>query len=124
MTFPGTIPIETHDTHSERLIRHAEEELAKGDRLQASEKAWGAVAHKLKSIAGRHGWEYETHRHVYRIVRRIAAELNDDRVRLLFSSVAALHRNYYVDAIPLEELAYEIQLAKQLLEILDRAESR
>ena len=44
-------PIESHDTHSRRLIRHAEEMLDAGDRLQASEKAWGAVAHRLKVVA-------------------------------------------------------------------------
>ena len=35
-----TVPIESHAVHSDRLIADAEEELAKGDRLQASEKAW------------------------------------------------------------------------------------
>ena len=44
-------PIETHQIHSERLMRHAEEQLAKGDRLQASEKAWGVAAHRLKEFA-------------------------------------------------------------------------
>ena len=38
-------PIEAHYVHSQRLILHAEEKLAEGDRIQASEKAWGAVAH-------------------------------------------------------------------------------
>ena len=41
-------PIEDHAVHSDRLIRHAWEQLEQGDRLQASEKAWGAVAHALK----------------------------------------------------------------------------
>ena len=35
-------PIEDHAVHSDRLIRHAWEQLEQGDRLQASEKAWGA----------------------------------------------------------------------------------
>ena len=53
--------MEPHKVHSERLIRHAEEQLAKGDRLQASEKAWGAVVHRLKDIADQRGWKYSTH---------------------------------------------------------------
>ena len=44
-------PIESQFVHSLRLIRHAQDELDRGDRLQASEKAWGAVAHQLKAIA-------------------------------------------------------------------------
>ncbi len=54
-------PIESYVVHSERLIRHAEEQLVSGDRLQASEKAWGAVAHHLKGIAEQRGWSYRTH---------------------------------------------------------------
>ena len=38
-----------------RFLGHAEEELAKGHRLQASEKAWGAVAQQLKAIAEQRG---------------------------------------------------------------------
>ena len=68
-----TAPIESHAVHSDRLIADAEEELAKGDRLQASEKAWGAVAHRLKVIAAQRGWEYTTHRQVYGIVNRLTA---------------------------------------------------
>ena len=40
-TTPPRRPIEPHKTHSQRLIEHAEQQLAKGDRLQASEKGMG-----------------------------------------------------------------------------------
>ena len=115
-------PIETHDVHSRRLIAHAEIELEKGDRLQASEKAWGAVAHRLKAIAERRGWKYETHRQVFDIVNRLAVELGDPRLRDLFAYAHGMHRNYYVDAMPIEELRYEIGKAKELLAMLDRVE--
>ena len=121
MTIPK-VPIEGHDVHSERLIAQAEEELAKGDRLQASEKAWGAVAHRLKVIADWRGWEYTSHQHVYGVVRHVADELGDIRVRELFSTAAGLHQNYYVDATPIEEIAYEIDRVKELLEMLNRVE--
>ena len=39
-----TQPIESHEVHSKRLMAHAWEQLEAGDRLQASEKAWGAIA--------------------------------------------------------------------------------
>ena len=118
----STDPIESHTVHSERLIAQAEEELAKGDRLQASEKAWGAVAHRLKVIADQRGWEYTSHQHVYGVVRQIANELGDQRIRDLFAYAAGLHQNYYVDATPIEELAYEIDRVKELLELLKRVE--
>ena len=115
-------PIETHDVHSRRLIAHAEIELAKGDRLQASEKAWGAVAHRLKAIADRRGWEYVTHRQVFGIVKRLADELGDEELRYLFEFAHGLHRNYYVDAVPLEQLEYQIGKVKELLALLDLVE--
>ena len=111
-------PIESHDVHSDRLIAHAEQELANGDRLQASEKAWGAVVHRLKVIADQRGWEYTRHQHVYRIVRQIADERGDQRIRELFPIAAGLHQNYYLDAMPLDELGYEIGKVKELLEML------
>ena len=115
-------PIETHNVHSRRLIAHAKIELEKGDRLQASEKAWGAVAHRLKAIADRRGWEYVTHQQVFGIVRRIADELGDPDLRDLFSYPHGLHRNYYVDAMPIEELRYEIGKAEEMLDMLDLVE--
>ena len=114
-------PIETHDAHSRRLIAHAEIELEKGDKLQASEKTWGAVAHRLKAIADRRGWEYETHQQVFGIVERLADELGEE-LRYLFAYAHGMHRNYYVDAVPLEQLEYQISKVKELLAMLDRVE--
>ena len=54
-------PIESHAVHSERLMRRAWEQLERGDRLQASEKCWGAVTHALKAASQRYGWRHRTH---------------------------------------------------------------
>ena len=114
-----TIPIESHAIHSARLIAHAEIELAKGDRLQASEKAWGAVAHRIKVIASERGWEYESHRQVYGIVERLADEIDNEELRTLFSAATSLHQNYYIDAVPIRQLEFEIAKVKQLLAMLE-----
>lgn len=117
-----TAPIESHAIHSERLIAHAERELANGDRLQASEKAWGATAHKLKEIANRRGWRYITHAHVYGIVENLVDELGDETVNDLFTYAVNLHRNYYIDSVPIPRLEFEINKVKQLLRILQSVE--
>ena len=119
----GRIPLEPHTVHSQRLIEHAEEELAKGDRLQASEKAWGAVAHQLKVVADYRGWKYEGHAHVYRLIGNLAAEVDDPKDLLgLFESADVLHKNYYIDSIPIQKLEFRIDRIKELLEILKRPE--
>ncbi len=117
-----TPPIESHHTHSQRLMEHAEQQLAEGDRLQASEKAWGAVAHQLKVIAEQRGWKYETHSQVYGIVERLATEQGNQQLKRLFPVAVGLHQNFYADVIPLRQLKYEIGMAKELLDMLKRAE--
>ncbi len=46
----------------EELLRHSDDEYAKGDLVQASEKLWGAVVALLKAVAELRGWEHYSHR--------------------------------------------------------------
>ena len=122
-TTPTPNPIETHDTHSKRLIEHAQEQLEKGDRLQASEKAWGAVAHKAKVIADRMGWTYDTHTDFHGLKNRIAKLTDDPKTtRRLLSIALHLHTNYYRDQYPLEDIRADLEEVKTLLDILDGPE--
>ena len=115
-------PIESHQTHSRRLIRHAEERLALGDRLQTSEKAWGSVAHYLKVIADRRGWRYETHTQAFHVARALAAEQANPRIAELFAIAEGLHKNYYIDAVPFEFLSDNLENVRELLNILENVE--
>ena len=114
-----TAPIETHEVHSERLLRHAHIELEKGDRLQASEKAWGAVAHGIKVVAAHRGWRYDTHADAYRIIKRLAIETGNPDFRRLFGIAGYLHKNYYIDAMSLEEVRDYLADVEELVEMLN-----
>ena len=122
MTTIARAPIESHQTHSRRLIRHAEQRLALGDRLQASEKAWGSVAHYLKVIADRRGWRYETHADSFRVARNLTAAENNPQIRHLFYAASDLHRNFYIDYIPLDSLALQLDDVKEFLALLHAIE--
>ena len=113
------VPIEPHSVHSDRLLRHAEEQLTKGDRLQASEKAWGA-AHRLKDFADRRGWPYETHADAHKVIARLVRETGDPQLRRLFRIASALHKNYYVDADPLDTLAADLKDVRMFIGKLDQ----
>ena len=115
-----TAPIETHETHSDRLMRHAYRELDRGDRLQASEKAWGAVAHGIKAVAARRGWRCETHSDAFRIIQRLVEETGDREFRHLFGVANNLHKNYYIDAMSLEEILQWLEDVEELVEMLKR----
>lgn len=113
-------PIESHEIHSRRLLAHAEEWLEKGDRLQASEKAWGAVAHYFKVIADRRGWEYDTYTDAFQVAHNIAIEQDNPLIRQYFSIAYGMHINFYGDTKPLEFLRDELEDVKELMDILER----
>lgn len=113
-------PIESHLVHSRRLLAHAEEWLDKGDRLQTSEKAWGAVAHYFKIIADSRGWEYETHTDAFQVAHNIAIEQNNPLIRQYFSIAHGMHINFYRDIKPLDFFRAELEDVKELMDILER----
>lgn len=113
-------PIESHLVHSRRLLAHAEEWLNKGDRLQTSEKAWGAVAHYFKVIADSRGWEYETHTDAFQVAHNIAIEQDNPLIRQYFSIAHGMHINFYRDIKPLDFLRAELEDVKELMDILER----
>ena len=117
-----TPPIEPHWAHSERLMQHAFEELAKGDRIQASEKAWGAMAHTLKAIADERGLTYRMHNQVRGILRAILADVTDPTHEYLinggFNTAENLHRNFYDDVHLREELDRDLKQVQIAIDLL------
>ena len=102
----------------EGMLRDARRELENCDRLQASEKAWRAVAHAIKVVAARRGWRYDTHADASRMIIRLIPELGD-RVYLLFRTANNLHRNCYIDAMSLDELRRDLAYVEELVEMLN-----
>jgi hypothetical protein len=105
---------------SQRLIAQAEAELQSGDRLQASEKAWGAVAHAVKAVAHQRAWDHNSHDLLYDAARQLADENRWSRwQRRLFREAGFLHTNFYEDWLEDDEVQDGIEQAKVLLGILE-----
>ena len=103
-----------------RFIRHAGEEMAKGHRLQASEKAWGAVAQQLKAIAGQRGWEHEAHYRLYDIARYLDKEYQTrGRIGSTGLALAAGHRNFYENDVNEIQLTLALDVATEVVEELE-----
>ena len=116
--------IEPRLTHSHRLIWQAESELEEGDRLQASEKTWKAVAHYLKFIAERRRWRYRTHADAFATVERPADEATDsERLETLFRVANSMRQNFYTDMIPEDGIGKDIERVKELLAMLEQVEA-
>lgn len=113
----------TADDHvaiSRRFIQQAEEELESGDLLQASEKAWGAVAHRLKAIARQRGWRHGSHRHYGGIVDLLEPEArNPGELRHLLAMADSLHANFYNVFMAELEVRDGIEDVKVFLEELE-----
>ena len=106
-------------TTSRRLLQQAEEEFAKGDLLQASEKGWGAVAQAVKAAAILRGIEHRSHRALRFAALDIAAESGETRIGGLFRTAESLHVNYYEAWMPPDEVRECLDAAAGLVDILE-----
>ena len=114
-------PQTSHRTHSLRLLAHAQERIDAGDRLQASEKIWGAVAHKLQEIAKRRGWGWSSHDGFRRLANHLRKASGDPDLMTRFNAAEAFHVNFYQDARDLDELQDGLDNAKALVGLLEEA---
>jgi uncharacterized protein (UPF0332 family) len=101
---------------SEKYLREAEELLAKGDHVQASEKAWGAAAQMVKALVAKEGRMLRSHGELHREVSRIVKETGDDELRRLWQSAGMLHQNFYENWLPQEMVEGNISDVRRFVE--------
>ncbi len=109
---------------SREYIERADGYLRAGDRVQASEKGWGAVAVAVKSIAEQRGWNHQGHRLLNDIAFQLSEEWERPDVRILFNSMEKLHINFYEDTMALDSIAASVGDAKSLLRELETLRQR
>jgi hypothetical protein len=80
---------------SEKYLRDADDLLAKGDYIQASEKLWGSAALMVKAVAASRGSTISSHGELFSFVRRLGEEEDEPELRRLFSVANTLHQNFY-----------------------------
>ena len=112
---------EQHREISFQFLEHAEDEFRKGDLLQASEKAWGAVSHYVNFIARQRGWPLGSHNHLIdnanNLINRNPAHA--EHRRRLVRSVEALHANFYQAFLDEDSVREGIEDAKELIKALE-----
>ncbi len=111
---------EQHISISNQFLEQSEDEFRKGDLLQASEKAWGAVSHYVNAIARQRGWPLGSHRHLIDNAREVFTRDPDNAPhhRRLLRSIEALHANFYQAFLDEESAGEGIEDAKELIEAL------
>ena len=108
-----------HRRISRQFLRQAQAEFASGDRLQASEKAWGAAAHAVKAVAQHRGWRHDEIRHLFEAIEKIYRETGDSSFLSLFQLASSLHMNSFEDWQPDNFVQDGIEQVESLLEKLE-----
>ena len=106
-----------HREISAQFLNHAEDELRKGDLLQASEKAWGAVSHYVNSVARQRSWPLGSHNRMIENANRLIRQDPAQAVhkRRLLRSIEALHANFYQAFLDEDSVRDGIEDAKELI---------
>ncbi len=110
---------ERHREISDRLLEQAYAEFEGGDLLQASEKAWGAIAHYVNAVAKMRDWPHSTHRDLNLNASRLIQSTDDasaHRQQLLV--VNALHANFYQDFLDEDSVLDGLNATGRLLAAL------
>ena len=104
---------------SAQFLEQAQAEFRRGDLLQASEKAWGAVSHYVAAISEERGWPTRTHRETVNNARRILEEHPEPGPYLnLFKSMQTLHANFYQEILDARGVREGIGDALRLVDVL------
>ncbi|MYC32476.1 MAG: hypothetical protein F4X64_04795 [Chloroflexi bacterium] len=119
---PGEASVEDRAKISRRLIQQARAELEAGDRLQATEKAWGALAQMMKAHGQQRGWlNLGGHRTVGHIARHLEAEYEEIAVLRAYVAADNGHRNFYDNEMSPPEIEGIITVVESVLPPLEVA---
>ena len=119
---PGSATVEDRVQISRRLIQQAREELERGDRLQATEKVWGALAQILKAHGQQRGWlNLGSHRTVSHIAPHLDAEYPEIPVSSAYVAADNGHRNFYDNEMSPPEIGDIITVVARVLPELESA---
>ena len=110
-----------HREISAQFLDHAEDEFRRGDLLQASEKAWGAVSHSVNAVARQRSWPLGSHRRLIENANKLISRdpVHASHRRRLLRSVEALHANFYQAFLDEDSVREGIEDAKELISTLE-----
>ena len=97
---------EEHVQTARGFLEAADREFAGGDRLQGSEKMWGAASHAVMAVAQQRGWSFSSHGAMREAIRRLARERSDPYLEIGFSAAEKFHANFYHDFMEEDELEF------------------
>ena len=104
---------------SRKYFRQAQEELDRRDFSQSTEKAWGAAAKALKSIAAQRVWNHKSHGLLRDMATHLYMEFGEPRIFDLFGVLENAHNNYYEHRWDSDEAQLHIDRGRELIDLLE-----
>ena len=104
---------------SQRLLKHAQQQLELGDTVQASEKAYGAVSHAVKSYAELRGWNHYNHYRVGLVLDQLRDEENDPSLTEGYDAIESLHKNFFEHEMEVTRVKDRVDTARNLIDKLE-----
>ena len=87
--------VREHKEVAQEFLQAADHYFAVGDKLQGSEKLWGAASHALLVLTTERGWRDNTHAAMKRAVESLSTEHNDPTIWGGYALAEKFHRNFY-----------------------------
>ena len=109
---------------SQRLLKHAQQQLELGDTVQASEKAYGAVSHAVKSYAELRGWNHYNHYRVGLALDQLRDEENDPSLTEGYDAIESLHKNFFEHEMEATRVKDRVDTARNLIDKLESLRMR
>ena len=110
------VRVEAYWEMGEAYLKQAEEELAKEDLRQASEKLWGSAALAVKAVAhAREGRRLTSHSELWEYVSKLVKETGDETLGSLWRTALSMHINFYEGWAPREEVERALKSIANLL---------
>ena len=105
------VSLDEHVKTANEFLEQSERELKGGDKLQASEKLWGAAAHVLTAVMVSRGMRHRTHRDLKEASKLLSVIYKEPALRTGFSIAEKFHSNFYTGIME----DYEIESDKDLV---------
>lgn len=116
---PGPQSSDDHARISRRFMKHAWEQLDQGNRLQTSEKAWGATCHALKAIAVQREWRHDDRSLEFAIAGQLASEFDRADFNVSLNTANGLHSNFYANQQDEEAIRNVLAVVERFVDDLE-----
>ena len=109
-----------HRERSWHFLALVDDELARGELEEASNKLWGAAAHAIKAVAESRGWEHHAHALLQESVYRLVYE--EDAPPHLWGQymiASAYHQGFYAWPPPADGIRYGKEIITEFIAALE-----